>query len=109
MVTRGEAHSEKTLTLGELAELVGAELQGAADIRVSGVAALEEAQPDQISFVSHPRYASLAATSRAAALIVDASWKERGRPILLCGNPQLVFAKTAQLFAKPLKLPGGVH
>jgi UDP-3-O-[3-hydroxymyristoyl] glucosamine N-acyltransferase len=73
------------------------------------VAALEEAQADQISFVSHPRYAPLAATSRAAALIVDASWKEVGRPLLLCSNPQVVFAKAAKLFAKRPSVSVGVH
>jgi UDP-3-O-[3-hydroxymyristoyl] glucosamine N-acyltransferase len=109
MVAAAENHGERTFTLGELAELIGAELQGAADIRVAGVAALEEAQPDQVSFVSHPRYAPLAAASRAAALIVDASWKEPGRPLLFCGNPQVGFARAAKLFAKPPGVSVGVH
>jgi UDP-3-O-[3-hydroxymyristoyl] glucosamine N-acyltransferase len=59
--------------------------------------------------VGHPRYAPLAAASRAAALIVDASRKELGRPLLVCNNPNLAFARAAALFAKPPRLAAGVH
>jgi UDP-3-O-[3-hydroxymyristoyl] glucosamine N-acyltransferase len=104
-----ELQGQRSFTLGELAEFIGAELVGAADVRVVGVATLEEAQPDQISFVAHPRYAQLAAASQAAAFIVDASFKERKRPLLLCANPQLAFARVAKLFSEPPGLAAGVH
>jgi UDP-3-O-[3-hydroxymyristoyl] glucosamine N-acyltransferase len=102
-------HGDRTFTLGELAERIGADLRGAADIRVVGVAPLDEARPDEVSFVGHPRYAPLAAVSRAAALIVDASCKELERPLLLSNNPHLTFARAAALFAKPPRLAAGVH
>ena len=55
-------------TLGELARLVGGELQGDSELRLSGVAGLEEAQINQISFVVGPKYVQKAHESKAGAL-----------------------------------------
>src|SRR3972149_2787748 len=56
-------------TLGHLAEALGAVLEGDAERVIRGVAPLETAGPDQISFVTHPKYLPLAASSRAGALL----------------------------------------
>jgi UDP-3-O-[3-hydroxymyristoyl] glucosamine N-acyltransferase len=96
-------------TLGELAGHVGAILKGSGGLLIKGVASLEDAQPDQISFVSDPRYTPLAATCRAAALIVDASLEHLERPLLISASPYLAYARVAQLFAAPPLLAPGCH
>lgn len=109
MTTTAESQGKRSFTLGELARLVGADLKGDAGLRVLGVASLEDATPEYVSFVAQPRYVQLAAASRAGALIVDASYKGRERSLLICSSPYLAFARVAQLFAEPLRLPAGVH
>ncbi len=109
MVAIVEDQGRRVFTLGELAKLVAADVKGDAGTRVTGVASLEEAEPGHVSFVAHPRYDQLAATSRAGALIVDASHAELQRPLLVCRNPYLAFARVAQLFAEPPRLTAGVH
>lgn len=63
-------------TLAALAEFLAGHgmkctIDGNPDFQVAGVATLEAAAPDQISFLSNPRYESLLATTRAGAVIVS--------------------------------------
>ena len=55
-------------TLRELARALHASLEGDAAAFVTGVAPLESAGPDQISFLVDLRYAEAAKASRAGAL-----------------------------------------
>ncbi len=102
-------YGNRLYRLGEIADLIGAQLRGDPGMRVVGVASLEEANPDQISFIGHSRYMQAAAASRAAAFIVEASFAELDRPLLLCANPHLAFAQALRLFAEPAKHFSGVH
>jgi len=58
------------MTLGELAQRLGAELRGDSHLLISGVAALEDATETEISFVVTPKYKRLAKRTAAGALIV---------------------------------------
>ena len=60
-------------TLGELAATLGAKLEGDPGRRVTGVAPLEAAGPEQISFLIDARYRPAAETSKAGALLVAES------------------------------------
>lgn len=90
-----------SLRLSELAERFGLTLAGD-DREVSGVARLEDAGPDQLAFLSNPKYAHLLASTGAGALIVPPSAAEGLRvPALVTDNPYLAVARIAQLFAVP--------
>jgi UDP-3-O-[3-hydroxymyristoyl] glucosamine N-acyltransferase len=95
-------------TLGELARLVGGELQGDSELRVSGVAGLEEAQINQISFVVGPKYMRKAHESKAGALIVPPKLRDINKPVIISDNPYLAFAKILTLFAPKPSPPLGV-
>ena len=95
-------------TLGELARLVGGELQGDSEFRVSGVAGLEEAQINQISFVVGPKYARKAHESKAGALIVPHRLRDINKPVIISDNPYLAFAKILSLFSPKPRSPLGV-
>lgn len=101
--------AKSAIRLGEIAGLIGATLKGDADILIEGISSLEDAGPGQLSFVTHARFAPLAASCRAAALIVPSSFEEIALPCLVCANPYSALAKVAQLFARPPRLPQGVH
>lgn len=103
------------MTLGEVAERLGAELVTGSDASeaaatvISGVAGIESAGPAQISFVANPKYARLARRSRAAALVVEPSFGPIGVPTLRIGNPKLAFTHLVSLFHPSPPFPPGVH
>src|SRR5262249_9440150 len=63
----------------------------------------------QISFVANPKYASLAKTTGAAALIVDDNFPALAKPLLRTKNPQFAYARAVELFHQPPQYPPGVH
>lgn len=95
-------------TLGELARLVGGELQGDSELRVSGVAGLEEAQINQLSFVVGPKYLPQAHASAAGALIVPPKLRDIDKPLIITDNPYLAFAKILSFFTPKPRPPLGV-
>jgi UDP-3-O-[3-hydroxymyristoyl] glucosamine N-acyltransferase len=103
------------MKLGELAEQLGAELvvgdgSGAgADTVVTGVAGIEQAGPGQISFVANPKYAALAKTSQAAALIVDPGFAAVPGATLRIENPYLAWSRAIEIFHPTPRWEPGVH
>lgn len=86
-------------TLGELAALTGARLDGPGDAVINEVASLEEAGPSSISFLANPRYRTQLTATRAAAVIMDADGVAAapdGMSCLVCDNPYLAFARVAR-------------
>ena len=87
-------------TLGELAQLVEGELLGDPEFKITGVAGLEEARSNEISFVVGPKYVSKAHQSKAGALIVPPKLQAFEKPLIISENPYLGFAKILKLFAR---------
>jgi UDP-3-O-[3-hydroxymyristoyl] glucosamine N-acyltransferase len=94
----------------ELAEQFHISLVGEGSAAFRGLAPLEQAQADQISFLSNPLYRSQAAVSAAGGLILGQSDYEflkansandsLGRVYFVAKNPYATFARMAQHFAK---------
>ncbi|MFP5209381.1 MAG: UDP-3-O-(3-hydroxymyristoyl)glucosamine N-acyltransferase [Acidobacteriota bacterium] len=97
------------MKLGELASRLGAELRGDADLEVTGVNGIEEAGPNEITFVANPRYAGLARKTRAAAILVEPEFAEIPVATLRIQNPYLAFSHALSLFYQPPVYPPGVH
>jgi UDP-3-O-[3-hydroxymyristoyl] glucosamine N-acyltransferase len=101
-----------TLTTGELAAKIGAELQGDAGVVLHGLADLDSAGPGQVSFAAHPQYFARVAASRAAAVIVPkAAAIATAKPVLLrVADADAAFAAASVFFAPPpVVMPRGVH
>ena len=103
----------------ELAEQFQASLVGEASLALNGLAPLEQAQANQISFLSNPLYRQQASDSAAGALIVSKADLEflqanlgahnSKRVYFVSKNPYATFARMAQYFAKasaPNYVPG---
>ncbi len=73
------------LPLGELAAAIGAELAAGADgsVIIHSAAALEDAGPGQVSFLSNPKYAGQLETTRASAVVLASSARKPD----ISGNP----------------------
>ncbi|MEL0084157.1 MAG: UDP-3-O-(3-hydroxymyristoyl)glucosamine N-acyltransferase [Gammaproteobacteria bacterium] len=97
-------------SLAELAQNTGAELDGDGGQLISGVASLQSAQSDEISFFSNRRYRPELARTAAAAVILAPS----DRPLfagacLLSANPYLTFARVSRLFNPPAVIEALQH
>jgi UDP-3-O-[3-hydroxymyristoyl] glucosamine N-acyltransferase len=96
-------------TLGRLAEALGATLHGDAGQLVRGVAPLESAGPEEVSFVTSPKYRRLAVASAAGALVVGPETQDLDRPLLRVASPQAAFIVLLRLFHPEPPVEPGVH
>lgn len=79
------------LTASAIAQLVGGTLSGTPDARVTALAPLDRAGPDQLTFCASARYEPMLATTRASVVLVapevDAS-KTAAGAVITVGKPQ---------------------
>ena len=87
-----------TKTLKELAEHLGGTVRGDEDCCVNGLAPLESAGPDKITFLANPRYAAKVAETGAGAVLMAPGGEAYGRNVIEVANPYLGFAKLLTLF-----------
>ena len=99
------------IRLADLAERIGAALEGDGGMAITGVAGVRDAGPGEIAFVSQARYAADAAACRASALIVARDWSQPlPMALLRVEKPEAAFAQVARLFAPVTRPPApGVH
>jgi len=97
------------MTLAELAQTLGAVLDGDPTLQVTGVAGIETAGPGEITFVANPKYAPLARTTHAAAVLVEPEFPAIGTATLRTANPYLAFARTIALFYQTPTYASGIH
>ncbi|OGP59241.1 MAG: UDP-3-O-(3-hydroxymyristoyl)glucosamine N-acyltransferase, partial [Deltaproteobacteria bacterium RBG_13_52_11b] len=81
---------------------------GDGDVDISGVAAIEEAQPGEITFISNPKYLSMLSVTKASAVIVSPNVTQRDKPLLSVANPYLAFAKILTLYTQKAYQPKGI-
>jgi len=87
-------------TLEQLATKLGVRFQGEANAIISGVSTLADAQPETITFLTHPRYRKyLAATSAAAVILKPEELEHCPVNALLSDNPYLTYAHVSALFS----------
>lgn len=90
-----------SLQLGAIVDALGGELHGDAALSIERLAPLQNAQPDALSFLSHPKYQQELAASKAACVIVSPAMREaaaaRGA-FIVTPDPYLYFARLTQLW-----------
>jgi UDP-3-O-[3-hydroxymyristoyl] glucosamine N-acyltransferase len=97
------------MKLQELAAQLGAELRGDGSVEITGVRGIEDASPSEITFVANSKYAGLARTTHAAAVLVSPDFPEIPTATLRLANPYLAFAKALGIFYQPPHYAPGVH
>ncbi len=100
------------MKLSSITQALGGRLLGDADLHIVGLAPLQTARADQISFLSHPRYQSQLATSQAGCVIVAPALEplvlER-RAAIVADDPYLYFARLTRLWKRQSQPSGGVR
>ncbi len=98
------------MRLAQIATELRAELYGDGDVEIRGVAGLEQAGPDQLSFVANAKYAPLAKTTRAGAVLVEPDFPVlKGTATLRVANCYRAFSQAIRMFHTPLLYLPGVH
>lgn len=96
-------------TLGELANRVQGQVVGDPEFRVTGLATLESAQAEHLSFVARPKLRPIAERSSAGALLVTRKLATELASFhhIVVPDPYLAYAMVSQLFWQPaLESPG---
>ena len=87
------------MSLRKVADLVEGELLGSGDLLVRGVAPLEQAGPEDISFAVSEKYREQVRRTQAVAVLVPPGFQESDNTSLVrVNNPYLAMAKISTLF-----------
>ena len=98
------------ITLAELAGLVDGELVGPADREISGIKGLDQAGPQDLSFLANRKYAHLLNECKAGAILVTHEQTvPEGLAVIRVKDPYLAFAKSLSFAVKVPYKPSGVH
>jgi UDP-3-O-[3-hydroxymyristoyl] glucosamine N-acyltransferase len=100
---------DMTRTAKELAEAIGARLEGDAAAEIRGLAAPERAGPHDLIYVEAAKHAERAAASAALCVIAGEGVALAGKTILQHKQPKLAFAKAAALLLERAPIASGVH
>ena len=98
------------MKLSKLAKALQATIDnGSPEIEITGVAGIEEAVAGHVTFVSNPKYAAAARSTRASAVIVSENFPAISTAMLRSKNPYFAFARAVELFYQPPAYAPGIH
>lgn len=86
------------MKLSEIAAQLGAELHGEGEVEIVGLNTIDEAGPQELTFLSNPKYRKFLAGCRAGAVLVDSAEQETSCPLLVHKNPHFALAQALTLF-----------
>jgi UDP-3-O-[3-hydroxymyristoyl] glucosamine N-acyltransferase len=96
-------------TAKELAEFLGAVLEGDGSVEVAGVAAPERAGARDLIYVESAKHAVRAAASAALCAIAAEGVALPGKTLLRTAQPKVAFAKAAELLLGRPPIATGIH
>jgi len=100
---------ESSMKLGEIAERLGCQLDGDANLEITGVAGIEQAGAGQLTFLVNRKYRALLDASQAAAILVARDAGPVPMAALRSANPYLDFARAIELFHAAPRFSPGIH
>jgi UDP-3-O-[3-hydroxymyristoyl] glucosamine N-acyltransferase len=98
------------MKVAEIARLVSGQTQGDPSREIRGVAGLENAGPDELTFAEGARILKQAGRSRAGCILVTEKASLSGQTTIAVKQPKLAFIRAAEvLLPPPRKAEPGVH
>jgi len=98
------------MKLAQIVSVLDVRLEnGSPDTEITGLNGVEEAGPGELTFVANPKYAAVARSTRASAVIVAEDLPAIPAAMLRAKDPYLSFARALELFHSPLHYAPGVH
>ncbi|HEY7290230.1 MAG TPA: UDP-3-O-(3-hydroxymyristoyl)glucosamine N-acyltransferase [Vicinamibacterales bacterium] len=99
------------MKLSEIAARLGCRLEGDGNVDVRRMAAIDRAEPGDLTFLANAKYRKTLETTRASAVIVTDDESFPGKPpfaVMRSRQPYLTFAEALRLFVTPTMPPPGV-
>jgi len=99
------------MKLRDIAAALGCEIHagGGSDLEIAGVAGMEQASQDQLTFLANPKYAHKVKQTRAGAILVTKPLDGIAPAQLISANPYFDFARALELFYSPPRPAPGIH
>lgn len=100
-----------SITVGELAGLVNGQVEGDREVKLDGLASLDDAGAGDLTFLANQRYAHLLPATRAAAVLVEKTFDGRCPATMVrVESPDRAFARAAEWLAPASYQPSpGIH
>jgi UDP-3-O-[3-hydroxymyristoyl] glucosamine N-acyltransferase len=99
-----------TMKLSAIAAALDVRLEnGSPETEIIGLNGIEQAGPGELTFVSNPKYAVAARTTKASAVILSEDFPAIATAMLRAKDPYLTFARALELFCTPVRYKPGVH
>jgi len=96
-------------TAKELAEAIGARLEGDGGAELGGVAAPERAGSLDLIYVESAKHAQRAASSSAVCVVAGEGVALAGKTVLRSAQPKVAFARAAELLLGRAPIASGIH
>jgi UDP-3-O-[3-hydroxymyristoyl] glucosamine N-acyltransferase len=96
-------------TAGELAEYLGAKIEGDSRAQISGVAAPERAQTRDLIYLDSPRHHERVTNSAAICVLATTGTRLAGKTTLEVGEPKFAFVKAAHWLLPEPAWAAGIH
>jgi len=96
-------------TAKELAEAIGARLEGDGAMEIAGVAAPERAGARDLIYVEAAKHAERVAASAAMCVVAGEGLSLPGKTVLRSAHPKVAFAKAAALLLERAPIAAGIH
>ncbi len=100
---------QPTVTLGVIAQIIGAELKGPVDLPIHRPVSAGSDDPTGITFAGDEKHLSKALASTVGAVILSPEAALPDRPCLVHPQPKIAFGMVLAFFEKPLSLNQGIH
>jgi UDP-3-O-[3-hydroxymyristoyl] glucosamine N-acyltransferase len=101
-------YTRRAVTLSELARRLDCRLDGDGAVEVTRVAAIDDAGPGDITFLTNAKYASKLASTRASAVIADERTTGAPCAVLRSRYPYLAMARAVGLLTPPRRPAPGI-
>ena len=96
------------MKLNEIATQLDCVLKGDGNVEITRVTGIDEAESGHMTFISNPKYAAKARTTKASAVIVSPDFPDIPAATLRHANPYLIFARAIELFYAPPQQAAGI-
>ncbi len=97
------------MTLAEIADHLGCQLEGDGSIEITRVAGLTDAGPGDLTFLANPKYLPAAQRTRASAIILGADAPAAPCAMIRSPHPYRTFAQALALLGRNERPAPGVH
>ena len=96
-------------TVGEIAEFIGAEIEGDPSIEITGLSDITQGKENCIIFAENDKWLEQAEQTGAAAVIISKDMTAKTKTVLKVDNPKFAFGILMNVYAPEEKFEPGIH